>query len=205
MPNRLLPLLLAAALGAGCAGSAPVRYYLIDAEPGPVLRREDPLALAIVDLEVPRYLERFQLATRSTDNELAYAADHQWGEPLRKMLLRVLAEHLAVVLSTPDVATPEARLASRPDLRLQVHLERFERGADGFVELRGRWQLTDADDGRVLLTEAARLGGGPRIADGDHRGLVAAMQARFAEFAQRIARSVAARAGDGEAAPGDEA
>lgn len=193
MRRRLLtPALLAAALVlAGCGGGGTIHYYVIDPAPGPVLRADAaPLALEIVDLEVPQYLERFQLATRSAGNEISYATSHQWSEPLRKTLARVLAEHLSEVLATPDVATPHARLASAPQLRVQVHVDRFERGTDGRVELRGRWQLTDAQDGRVLATEAERLAGGARVADGDQGALVASMQARFAEFAQRIAESI---------------
>lgn len=181
---------LTATLG-GCGGGAAVRYYVIDPEPGPVLRSGSPLALEIVDVEVPQYLERFQLASRGAGNQIEYASSDQWGEPLRKTLARVLAEHLSVVLATPDVATPHARLASTPQLRLQVHVDHFERGADGRVELRGRWQLTDAEDGRVLATEAARFAGGQPVPRGDYPALVASMQRRFAEFAQRIARSIA--------------
>ncbi|MEE4301550.1 MAG: PqiC family protein [Pseudomonadales bacterium] len=182
-----------AALG-GCGGGATVHYYLIDPEPGPVLRSDGPLAIEILDLEVPQYLERVQLASRGSGNEIDYATSHQWSEPLRKTLARVLAEHLIVVLATPEVATPHARLASTPQLRLQVHVDRFERGSDGRVELRGRWQLTDAEDGRVLATEAARITGDDRVGRGDYAALVASMQRSFAEFAQRIARSVAERA-----------
>lgn len=193
-PSLILALLVALLALAGCGGGATVHYYVIDPEPGPVLRSASesgaPLALEIVDVEVPQYLERFQLATRSAGNEIDYAEAHQWSEPLRKTLARVLAEHLSAVLDTPDVATPQARLASTPQLRLLVHVDRFERGTDGRVELRGRWQLTDAEDGRVLATEIARLDGGVRIADGDRAALVASMQARFGEFAQRIARSI---------------
>ena len=191
---RLLPVLALLAGLSACGGGAGISYYLIDAEPGPVLRSGSPLSVEIIDLDVPQYLERVQLATRSSANQLDYASTHQWGEPLRKTLARVLAEHLATVLSTADVATPHHRLSSRPELRLQVHVDRFERGVDGRVELRGRFQRTDAADGRVLATERVDVDGGPRIADGDYSALVASMQARYAEFAQRIARAVAAHA-----------
>jgi uncharacterized lipoprotein YmbA len=194
---RLLPVLALLALGTACGGGAGISYYLIDSEPGPVLRGEGPLAVEIIDLDVPQYLERLQLVSRTSGNQLAYAVSHQWGEPLRKTLARVLAEHLATVLSTADVATPHHRLSSRPELRLQVHLDRFERGVDGRVELRGRFQLTAAADGRVLATERVDVDGGPRIADGDYTALVASMQARYAEFAQRVARVVAAHADEG--------
>jgi uncharacterized lipoprotein YmbA len=190
----ILPLLLAALL-AGCAGGgAELRYYLIDPVPLPELPgAEGGRSLQIRDLDVPRYLERFQIATRGPGNRIDYALNHQWGEPLRKNLLRTLAVHLGRSLGTVEVATPLTRLASPPDLRVRVHVERFERDADGRVQLHARWQLVDGADGSVRHTDRVELVSDTVVAAGDYPALVAAMQERFAELSERIAESIVAR------------
>ncbi|MCH2099608.1 MAG: PqiC family protein, partial [Pseudomonadales bacterium] len=140
---RTCSLILAATALAAC-GSPAINYYVLDVEPGPRIATTNTLSIEIIDVEVPQYLERFQLLTRTAGNGLLYAEAHQWGEPLKKTLARVLAAHLSEVLGTADVSTPHARLASAPDLRVQVHIDRFERAVSGHIELRARWQVTDA-------------------------------------------------------------
>jgi hypothetical protein len=198
----ILPLLLALLLSGCAGGGAELRYYLIDPMPLPELAGADPgLSVQIRDLDVPQYLERFQIATRGPGNRVDYALNHQWGEPLRKNLLRTLATHLGHSLGTVQVATPLTRLASPADLRVRVHVERFERGVDGRVQLHARWQLVDGADGRVRHTDRVELVADSAVAAGDHPALVAAMQARFAELSERIAESIVARSkADGDAA-----
>ena len=191
---RTCLLILSTAALAACGGGAAIDYYVLDVEPGPRIATANKLSIEIIDVEVPQYLERFQLVTRTPGNGLSYSEAHQWGEPLRKTLARVLAAHLAEVLDTADVSTPHARLSSAPDLRVQVHIDRFERATSGRVELRARWQVTDAATGVILETEQARFESAGRIADGDYSGLVGSMQERYGALAQRIAESVALHA-----------
>lgn len=190
---RTCSLILAATALAAC-GSPAINYYVLDVEPGPRIGTTNTLSIEIIDVEVPQYLERFQLLTRTAGNGLLYAEAHQWGEPLKKTLARVLAAHLSEVLGTADVSTPHARLASAPDLRVQVHIDRFERAVSRHIELRARWQVTDAATGANLETEQARFESAAAIADGDYAGLVDGMQDGFASLAQRIAESVALHA-----------
>ena len=190
----LLPMLLVLLL-AGCAGGGgELRYYLIDPVPLQELSGAEPgLSVQIRDLDVPQYLERFQIATRGPGNRIGYALNHQWGEPLRKNLLRTLATHLGRSLGTVEVATPLSRLASPPDVRVRVHIERFERGPEGRVRLHARWQLVDGADGRVRHTDRVELASDRAVSSGDHPALVAAMQAQFADLSERIAESILAR------------
>lgn len=143
----LITFLSLLAICAGCAGGnlQATRYYLID----PVSYEEDlkpasPLRIQIIDLHIPQYLERFHIATRASENRLVFSESHQWGENLRKNLLRTLAGNLSDLLNTKDIGTPLNRSASSPDYRLQVYIEKFERDSDYKVRLSARWQLSVA-------------------------------------------------------------
>ena len=101
---------LAATLLAGCIGGGGnrVRYYLVN--PVDVLAMETetsrPLAIEVIDVHLPQYLERFQIVTRDGDNRLRMSDTNQWGENLRKNLMRTLMMNLSGMLSTIDIGTP---------------------------------------------------------------------------------------------------
>ena len=187
----MLVVSLSGCIGGG--GKTSVKYYLVDPVAAGFMEDEADrqLAIEILDLHIPQYLQRFQLVTRDGDNRLKLSDSNQWAENLRKNLLRTLASNLATRLSTIDIGTPLNRSASLPDYRLQVHITRFERNSSGRVELKSRWQIANADDEDRGMHFAA-LEGGEVIADGDYDQVVADMQDLFAELCDRIADTVKA-------------
>jgi len=189
----LLPLLLTLAISAGCASSSnPIRYYLVDPVDYTNVPRttDDTLVIEILDVHIPQYLERFHIAIREDNKRLHFSASNQWGENLRKNLLRTLARNLAVLLATNDVATPLNRSMSRPDYRLQVHIEQFERDHDGKVKLLARWQLSAADTSTTTTMHRAELIHPAFIAGEDYDHIVASMQSLFGQFSDMVASSV---------------
>jgi uncharacterized protein len=201
-PYSLLPailLLLLCGLLSGCLGGGAknvVRYYLVDPIAGgtPVLNGENQLAIEIIDLHIPQYLERFQIVTRNGDNRMRFSESNQWGEHLRKNLMRTLAINLANRLSTLDIGTPLNRSATLPDYRIHVHVGQFELDSNGKVQLAARWQLTNAEE-EELGMHYASLQSDARIEEGDYDQIVADMQELFARFCDQIASSIIALEG----------
>lgn len=186
----LLACMLSGCLGGG--GDA-VRYYLID----PVDSAADadkparPLAIEITDLDIPQYLERFQIVTRDGDNRLHLSENNQWGENLRKNLMRTLSRNLAERLRTIDISTPFNRSASIPDYRIEVFISSFERGVDGVVRLTARWQISNRSE-QVLGMRSSNLDSGSRVGEHDYAAIVAAMQDLYAQLCAKIADSIIA-------------
>lgn len=192
--------LLFLALLAGCGGGTmPLRYYLIDpvAYPGMPGMGDEPLAIEVMDVHIPQYLERFNIAVRGDDNQLVFANSHQWGENLRKNLLRTLARNLSALLSTNDVGTPINRSMSVPDLRVQVHIEQFERDNNGRVVLIARWQLTRPGNNTAVYTHRAELESDDSVAADDYDAIVARMQGLYGQLSRAIAISINDAAGSG--------
>lgn len=185
---------LACLLG-GCMGGGgnSVRYYLID----PVSVTESTaspsgtLSIEITDLHIPQYLERFQIVTRDTDNRLLLSESNQWGENLRKNLMRTLSQNLAGRMATIDIGTPLNPSASPPDYRIQVYISKFERDTDGIVKLSARWQISNGSD-QVLGTYSNDLDSGTRIDKEDFGAIVAAMQDLYGQLSAKIADSIIA-------------
>ena len=103
----MLLILLAGCFGTG-GKKVATKYYLIDPVESGVLNftSDKPLAIEIIDVHIPQYLERFHIATRIGENRLKFSESNQWGENLRKNLMRTLSRNLSRLLSTQDIGTP---------------------------------------------------------------------------------------------------
>ena len=176
---------------AGCSSSADsVRYYLIEPVSLAGATSAGDMSVEIVDLEIPQYLERLQIASRRPDSQLVFASTHQWGESLRKNLTRALARNLTNLLGTAAIGTPVNRLSSIPTYRLTVYVERFERGADGYVHLLARWQLIHPETSETIINSSNEYMSERRIESQDFAGTVFAMSKLLGEFSQTVARQI---------------
>jgi len=155
--NRFLTIILLLFLLVSCSsvGTPPIRYYVIN----PV--EQQPLApdmatsslnIRIVDVSIPQYLEHFQIARRSGEQELTFSDDHQWGENLRKNLIRTMARNLSRQLDSPTVFTPLVRSSSKPKYTINISIDQFEQDSQGVIQLSARYQISEARDKGVLTT-----------------------------------------------------
>jgi uncharacterized lipoprotein YmbA len=189
---RVILVLLSLLLLAGCLGGGgkSLRYYLVDPVEVGMPAAGAPLAVEIIDVHIPQYLERFQIAVRTGSGAVSYSDFHQWGENLRKNLMRTLALNLSALLGTTDVSTPLNRSFSKPDWRIHVHIDRFEQDADGTVRLAARWQVIAGEPGSTPATHEASLESDERIGKGDYEGMVAAMRNLYGDLSRRIVNSL---------------
>ncbi|MFT7141221.1 MAG: putative lipoprotein YmbA [Sulfitobacter sp.] len=189
MKSKGLALLLGLVLLSGCGG-APIgiSYYVIDPVTMPPVAEFGTKSVQILDLKLPQYLERFQIARREGSNRLTFATNHQWGENLRKNLYRTMTRNLAELLGTADIGTAINRSFATPDYVLRVSIEAFEQGADGRVQLAARYQVSNGA-GELLATKqfssAVNRDSGDRYGD-----MVADLQALYAELSREIAISL---------------
>ena len=193
---KLIILLISTVLLSACMGGGatnPTRYYLLDPVEytGDLIKAVKPLKIEIIDLQIPQYLERFQIASRSSENRLEFSDENQWGENLRKNLLRSMARNLSKILSTDDVGTPLNRSSSLPDYRIQIHIDQFEQDVDGSIKLYARWQLlSTAQSVKEPATSSIDLQSKVKIEEGNYDQMVAIMRELFGELSLRIANSI---------------
>ncbi len=183
-------LLLTALTLSGCMGGpGPARYYLVSTDaPTPEANADSAVAIQIIDLVVPQYLDRLYVVKRDADNRLSFSEAHQWGENLRKNLLRNLALNLSASLNTVHVGTPLVRTARQPDYNLLLVLTQFELSPANEVVLSARWQLSRAADASPVISRSLRLTQ-PAAAD-DYDALVAVMSRVFSQLCVQIAATV---------------
>lgn len=190
--SALILVLLAACSGMG-GSKVATKYYLID----PVeydalnLASDKPLAIEIIDVHIPQYLERFHIVTRIGENRLKFSEANQWGENLRKNLMRTLSRNLSRLLSTQDIGTPLNRSSSLPDYRVQLYIEQFELGVDHKVRLVARWQISGAEMSEPLAIHNQEMIGSI-IEANDYDEMVTSMRQLYGELSRMIAESILA-------------
>lgn len=187
-------LVIISALSA-CGGNSKkniTRYYLIDSVDvtSNVLLTDKTLAIRINDIKMPQYLERFQIVTRSAENRLRFSEFNQWGEPLRKNLLRTLAQNLANILATTDIATPYSPSASKTDYTAVINIQQFEHDADGYVKLRATWQIKDLHSKQAGTMKQASFKSSSSIAGDNYDEIVNSMQTLYADFSMELANTI---------------
>ena len=197
---KLIILLFIACLISACMGggaTTPIRYYLVDPVdyPSTAVKAVRQLSIEILDLQIPQYLERFHIASRSSVSRLEFSEDNQWGENLRKNLLRSMARNLSRLLSTIDVGTPLNRSSSLPDYRVQIHIEQFEQDIDNKVKLFARWQLTSGSTSKSLGVFSAELQSEQTIEDKNYDQMISAMRQLYGELSERIADTIVEQEG----------
>ena len=187
--------LILATMLTSCFGSGGekviTKYYLIDPVEFEALNfiSDKPLAIEIIDVHIPQYLERFQIATRVGKNRLKFSESNQWGENLRKNLMRTLSRNLSRLLSTQDIGTPLNRSSSSPEYRVQLYIEQFESDVDHKVRLSARWQISGKQSSKPLGVYNQDVVS-PVIEDNDYEQMVTIMRQLYGELSRKIAESI---------------
>ncbi len=189
--SLMLVIFLLACSGGG--NKVATKYYLIDPVEYDALNvtSDKPLAIEIIDVHIPQYLERFHIATRIGENRLKFSEANQWGENLRKNLMRTLSRNLSRLLSTQDIGTPLNRSSSLPDYRVQLYIEQFELGIDNKVRLAARWQISATSTMEPLAIYNEEMSGA-EVEQDNYEQMVTSMRQLFGELSMKIAESILA-------------
>ncbi len=190
MNDRLSMAARAALLGGvlaltGCAGSETVRYYVLSATlAGPSGAAVRDIPVGVGPVELPEYLDRPQIVTRTSQNELNVADFDRWAESLKDNTIRVLAENLAMLLPSQRVSVYPWKRATPVDYQITVQVSRFDRMENGESVFAMRWRVLDGG-GRELLSRISTYRETP--AGSDYAATVAAMNRNLEAFSRDVA------------------
>ncbi len=108
------------------------------------------VVIGLGPFEFPEYLNRPQIVTRVSPNELKAAEFHRWAEPLKENFSRVLAENLSVLLFTDRIIPYPQKKSTPTDYQVTVDVVRFDGNLGGDASLIARWTVL-GDDGEKVL------------------------------------------------------
>ena len=195
---------------AGCGTSPPSRFYVLNAVKaqetgGQVTTAPQSGFIAVGPVQIPDYLDRPQIVTRTAQNELAINEFERWGGSLREDVDRVLVENLSALLASDGVAVVSWKRRAPGAYRLPVEVNRFDAVRGGSVLLKATWGVSSPDGTKVLLVKGSTIS--QPLNEKDYSAVVAAMSQTLGALSQEIAAGIKSliAAGTIKAPPGTAA
>lgn len=147
---------------AGCS-STPAKFYQLSAmeNPGMASREQssqNSVVVAVGPVRMPDYLDRPQIVTRSSKNELTLSEFNRWAGSLDNDVIRVLAADVSAQLPADKyfVVQWSPLLHSQVPVayKVEVVTDRFEGALGGAVTLHVQWAVLSKDKGLLYKKDA---------------------------------------------------
>jgi hypothetical protein len=175
----------------GCtATTTPSRFYGLN--PLPVTEKAEApghgVAIGVGPIKLPEHLDRPQIVTRTSSNQLKLAEFNRWAGSLQDDFSRILAENLSILLSTDRVSLYPWRRSVPIDYQVVVDVTRFDGVLGGDAWLIARWSVFGGRDKKVLSMKRSRISE-PSRAQG-YEAIVAAQSQALGQLSREIADAI---------------
>jgi hypothetical protein len=137
---------------------------------------------------MPLYLDRSDIVTRGSQNEVDIADFAQWAGPLHENFSRVLSENLSVLLSTDKIGVFPFARGDAIDYNVTVYVTRFDGMPGDKAYLRARWAILDRKR-KESFFEKHTIVSHPTISD-TTEALIAAKSNTVADLSREIAQAI---------------
>ncbi|SAK64131.1 lipoprotein [Caballeronia glebae] len=188
MRPLLVSVVVCMAMLAGCS-SPRASFYRLSADPSltATTARADSRPVIVGPVTVPDLVDRPQIVTRDTSNEVTLNEYARWGEPLRSSIADAIAGDLALLLASDRVAPASRAIADANAWRVRVDIQQFESVPGDAVVIDAHWSVRrfgddNALDGRSLVREP--------VNGSDWDALVAAHSRALASVSRDIATAM---------------
>jgi len=94
-------------------------------------------------VEIPGYIDKPEIVTRTNRNQLIQAEFHRWGEPLSGNISQVLAQNLSSQLTRDWILTYPRLTTSNINYYLTLKVNQFDVDSTGLSILNVTWSLYD--------------------------------------------------------------
>lgn len=189
-----LLVLLISVLLAGCGSSPPpTEFYTLNSL-GSMTQQTQPseadqnIAIGIGPVQIPQILDRPQIVTRTGPNKLKVDEFHRWAGPLKAGFAQVLAENIALLLTTDRVAVYPWEVDFKPHYRIALDIRYFEGQLGENVLLDVVWRIAGQESQTILATKASVIN--EPLAAADYGALVAAKSQAIAQLSREIAQEI---------------
>ena len=161
-PLRCLFLTLVLCILSGCGNSESNRYYQLSSLPntenlGHAGEKKKGTIIGIGPVEIPRYVDRLQLVTRTSDNVVELAEFDRWAEPVDTDVKRVLIENVSQLLGKEKAAVIKWDEGLPLDYQVRIEVTRFDFENTGVAVLTARWNIIGKDERKPLLLKTSRF------------------------------------------------
>ena len=151
----------------GCAAFAPradtSSFYILGALPEVDLAADKTTAgikadftVGLGPIELPGYLDRQQIATRTSTNRLSYSENDRWAAPLAESFSRVLRQNISHLLNPAQMIQFPWQSNDAPDYQVKIEVLQFEGNSNQEAWLTARWTVIDRNK-KILVGQRSQL------------------------------------------------
>ena len=178
----------------GCGSSRQARFYTLSSVQSPPAAGKqttlsDAITVGIGPIEIPHYLDRPQVVTRTSQNELVVSDFDRWGGPLRPDVARVVLENLSTMLAPNQVSVVPWTQGGILHYRVAVDVIRFDATPGKEVWLKAKWTIFGQDGKTPAMVRESDIR--EAVSSRDAANIVAAMSQALGKLSQEMANGIA--------------
>jgi hypothetical protein len=175
-----------------CAGkSASSKFYVLSPLPQGALSAAEGTTIGVFPVAMPDYLDRPQVVTRVSENEIKLDEFSRWAEPLKDSFTRALVQNLSTLLNTAKIIKTTESTGFPMALQVGVEVVQFDGSLGGDVVLIVKWGLFGESGKKLLLAKRSSFKEPTGAAT--YEALVAAQSRAVAALSQEIAEAIRTR------------
>jgi len=139
-------------LAAGCSSKNSDFYILNPAKFSNIQRHQACRNKILVErVQIPGYIDKPEIVTRTNQNQLIQAEFHRWGEPLSGNIRDVVMQNLSSQLPRDAILTYPRLTTSQINYYLLLKVNQFDVSSTGLSILKVTWSIYDHDR-KLMLT-----------------------------------------------------
>ena len=175
----------------GCSSTPPVAYYTLNTLPEmqqeiPAALMDDTIAVGVGPVEFPKFLDRPQIVTRKSQNQIQVSEFHRWAGSFPGDFSRVLAKNIATLLPSNRVEIYPWEDTFSPIYQVKLEVEQFEGQLGEQVLLKVTWSLVNQENDLVVKNSLIE----EPVASEDYDGLVVAKSNALGTLSQAIVEEI---------------
>jgi len=151
----------------GCSALAPradpSNFYILAALPEADMATDKNAAgikikfsVGLGPIELPGYIDRQQIATRTSTNRLSYSENDRWAAPLSENFSRILAQNIAHLSNPARVIRFPWQNTDAPDYQVKIEVLQFEASSNQEALLTAHWSVIDQNK-KLLVSQRSQL------------------------------------------------
>lgn len=180
----------------GCGSTPPSKFYTLHSLGDLGTKQQSTAAVpgisvGIRPIEIPDYLDRTQIVTRDSLNELKIAEFERWSGSLRENINMILAENISILLASDRILSYPWDPAVKIDYWITVNVIRLEGILGDHVSLKAQWIISSGKEDKETVIRIFDLR--EKISENSYEAMVAAMSRTFESLSREIASEIKKR------------
>jgi uncharacterized lipoprotein YmbA len=191
--NMGLAFLLLVFFVAACSTTPPVAHYTLNTLPEmqqeiPAAVMDDTIAIGVGPVAFPKFLDRPQIVTRKSQNQIEVSEFHRWAGSFPGDFSRVLAKNISILLPTDRVAVYPWGDTFSPTYQIKLDVDQFDGQLGEQVLLLVTWSVVGTEGENELVVRKSLVE--EPVSGNEYEGLVAAQSNALATLSRTIVEEI---------------